>query len=54
MTVAARHAHVLSPNTIMTAQGAALFDRDWGAGSPVLFLAGDCLSARQEAGPMQL
>jgi hypothetical protein len=52
MTVAARHAHVLSPNTIMTAQGAALFDRDWGAGS--LVLTGDCLSARQEAGPMQL
>jgi pimeloyl-ACP methyl ester carboxylesterase len=53
MTVATKPAHVLSPNTIMTAQGAALFYRDWGAGYPVLFLAGWTLTSDMWAYQME-
>jgi pimeloyl-ACP methyl ester carboxylesterase len=39
MNAAAREARIVGPNTIMTAQGAALFCRDWGVGDPILLLA---------------
>jgi pimeloyl-ACP methyl ester carboxylesterase len=51
--IAAREAHSLGPNTIMTAQGAALFHRDWGAGDPILFLAGWALGSDMWAYQMQ-
>jgi pimeloyl-ACP methyl ester carboxylesterase len=51
--IAAREAHSLGPNTIMTAQGAALFYRDWGAGDPILFLAGWALGSDMWAYQME-
>uniref|UniRef100_UPI001FCE4B1D alpha/beta fold hydrolase n=1 Tax=Microvirga pakistanensis TaxID=1682650 RepID=UPI001FCE4B1D len=53
MTAAIRPAHGLCPNTIVTAQGAVLFYRDWGAGSPVLFLAGWTLNSDMWAYQME-
>ncbi|MEZ0168193.1 alpha/beta fold hydrolase [Microvirga sp. TS319] len=53
MNAATREAHILGPNTVMTAQGAALFYRDWGTGVPVLFLAGWTLSSDMWACQME-
>jgi pimeloyl-ACP methyl ester carboxylesterase len=53
MPAAAPKVHIPLPNTIMTAQGAALFYRDWGTGDPILFLAGWTLSSDMWAYQME-
>ncbi|WP_230534485.1 alpha/beta fold hydrolase [Microvirga roseola] len=53
MSASTRDAHILGPNTIMTAQGAALFYRDWGTGDPNLFLAGWTLASDMWAYQME-
>jgi pimeloyl-ACP methyl ester carboxylesterase len=53
MNAVTREAHIQGPNTIMTAQGAALFYRDWGAGDPILFLAGWALGSDMWAYQME-
>jgi pimeloyl-ACP methyl ester carboxylesterase len=53
MNAATKDTYILGANTIMTGQGAVLFYRDWGAGEPVLFLAGWTLTSDMWAYQME-
>ncbi|WP_280517142.1 alpha/beta fold hydrolase [Microvirga massiliensis] len=53
MNIATKDARILLPNRITTQDGTALFYRDWGAGTPMLFLSGWTLSSDMWAYQME-
>jgi pimeloyl-ACP methyl ester carboxylesterase len=53
MNTATKDAHILLPNHIVTRDGTALFYRDWGAGTAILFLSGWTLSSDMWAYQME-
>jgi pimeloyl-ACP methyl ester carboxylesterase len=53
MNIETKDAPILLPNRITTQDGTALFYRDWGAGTPILFLSGWTLSSDMWAYQME-